>query len=251
MILITDHGPIRELKLNRPPVNALSAELIVVLRQTVEAAPRDGVQALILSGSPGVFSGGLDIPRLLGLDHAGMAEVWREFYALLQVLAGSPIPVAAALTGHAPAGGTVISLFCDWRVMAEGDYKLGTMEVQVGIPLPPVVLRALQRQVGPRRAERLAVGGPVLSPEEALRLGMVDELAPPDQVVQRALAWCQGLLAIPREGMLATRRQARADLVALFEQPETELQQVLANWWSVETQSSLRTLVNKLIKKTA
>ncbi|HJY48589.1 MAG TPA: enoyl-CoA hydratase-related protein, partial [Stellaceae bacterium] len=62
MFLTTDHGPIRELRLNRPPANALSLELIIALREAVEAAPRQGSRALILSGSPGRFSGGLDVP---------------------------------------------------------------------------------------------------------------------------------------------------------------------------------------------
>jgi enoyl-CoA hydratase/carnithine racemase len=231
-------------------VNALSPDLIIALRRVMETAVADGVRALVLSGAPGVFSAGLDLPLVLSLDRAGLAELWREFYALLGSLAASPIPVAAAMTGHAPAGGTVIALMCDWRLVAEGDFKLGVNEVQIGIPLPPIVLAALRRQVGPRRAERLAVGGLALSPEKALHAGLVDELVRPDQVVERALRWCQSLLSLPAEAMLATRRRARADLAALFEQsPEAELQTILAAMCSPETQSTLRAQVGKLGKK--
>ena len=115
MIITLDHGAVRELRLNRPPANALSPQLIVALREAVEGAPQDGVRALVLSGAPGMFSAGLDVPLLLTLDRAAMAGVWRDFYALLRALASSSIPIAAAITGHAPAGGTVLPLFCDWR----------------------------------------------------------------------------------------------------------------------------------------
>src|SRR5690242_3028689 len=157
MILTIDHGPIRELRLDRPPVNALSAELISVLRQAIATRPSQGVRALILSGSPGRFSGGLDVPSLLALDRAAIDNVWHDFYGLLGALAQSPIPIATAITGHAPAGGTVLSIFCDWRVMAEGDFRIGLNEVQVGIQMPPLILKALRRLVGPRQAEHMAV----------------------------------------------------------------------------------------------
>src|SRR6476646_6599982 len=148
MILSFNHGDIRELQLNRPPVNALTGELLSGLRQAIEQAPRDGVRALILSGLPGRFSAGLDVPLLLTLDAPAVAQLWRELYALLEAIASSPIPLVAAMTGHAPAGGTVLALFCDWRVLAEGDYKVGLNEVQVGIRLPPVLLGGLRRLVG-------------------------------------------------------------------------------------------------------
>src|ERR1700758_4660229 len=210
MILTFEHGAIRELRLNRPPVNALSPELIAALLQAVEVAPREDKRALVLSGSPGIFSAGLDVPVLLKLDRPAMVAVWRDFYALMNALASSPIPIAAAITGHAPAGGTVLALFFDWRVAAEGDFKIGLSEVQVGLPLPPVILSALQRLVGPRQAERLAVTGLLMSPAEAAVLGLVDEVAPAEQVMDRAVKWCQDVVALPRAAMDLTRRQARA-----------------------------------------
>lgn len=247
MITLVDHEAVQELHLNRPPVNALSTELLAGLREAVECAPRK-YQAVVISGSTGIFSAGLDVPLLLKLDREGMAGLWRELYALMQALATSPIPVCAAITGHAPAGGTVIALFCDWRVAAQGDFKLGLTEVQVGIGLPPVILRALQRQVGMRQAERLGVAGLLLSPEQALRAGLVDELAPPEETTARALAWCRKLLALPHHAMAATRRMARADLAALFASGEQEVKAVMDNWWSAETQAVLKAMVARLGK---
>jgi len=251
MIVTTNHGAVRELRMNRPPVNALNLELVVALRQAVETAPQSGVRALVLSGAPGRFSAGLDVPLLLGLDRGAIARLWREFYALLKALARSPIPIVAAITGHAPAGGTVLPLFCDWRVGAHGDFKLGLSEVQVGIILPPIILAALRRQVGARQAERLAVTGALISPQEALSVGLVDELAPVEQVVGRALEWCQGLLALPAEGMAVTRWNARSDLAGLFDNFEAELEAVTEDWWRPQTQLALRAMVERLGKKSS
>jgi Delta3-Delta2-enoyl-CoA isomerase len=252
MLLTINHGAVRELRLDRPPVNALSAELIAALRQAIVAAPEDRVRALILSGSPGRFSAGLDIPSLMVLDRSTMDSVWRDFYGLLRTIAQSPIPIATAITGHAPAGGTVLSIFTDWRVMAQGDYRIGLNEVQVGIQMPPLILKALRRLIGPREAEHMAVAGELIPVQGALRIGLVDAVAEPEQVVNRALEWCQRLLALPAEAMLGTRRDARADLCALFdEDTEAELREVTALWWRPETQNTLRALAEQLSKKKA
>ena len=250
MIVTTDHGAVRELRLNRPPVNALSAELITGLRQAVEAAPQDGARALVLSGSPGRFSAGLDIPLLLKLDRTAISHVWRELYGLMRALAVSPIPIAAAVTGHAPAGGTVLPIFCDWRVMAEGDWKVGLNEVRVGLALPPVILSGLSLLVGARQGARLAVGGILISPGEALNAGLVDEVVMPEQVIPRAIEWCKQLLALPIDAMTVTRRQARNGLFELFGGSlERELEQVTANWWNPEAQSMLRAVAERLGQK--
>lgn len=250
MIDIIDHGAVRELRLNRPPANALSPDLIPAIMRAVDTAPRQGARALVLSGSPGRFSGGLDVPLLLTLDRAAMSAVWRDFYSMMCVLATCPVPLVAAITGHAPAGGTVLSLFADYRIMAEGDWKLGLNEVQVGLILPPIILSALHRLVGAHQAERLAVSGVLLSPPEALRIGLIDEIVPPAQVVARAVEWCQGLVALPEAAMTSIRQKARADLTRLFERSfSSELDDVLEMWWNEQTQAALHALVQRLAKK--
>jgi Delta3-Delta2-enoyl-CoA isomerase len=250
MINIHKHGAVRVLQLYRPPVNALAPDLMNELREAVEEAAEESLGGLVLSGMPGMFSAGLDVPHLLTLDRVQMADVWRDFYALLRTLAASPIPVAAAITGHSPAGGAVLALFCDWRIAAEGKFKIGLNEVAVGLTLPPVILSALQRLVGFRQAERLAVGGLLLSPEEALANGLVDHLCPVDQVTGRAVAWVQSLLDLPRDAMATTRRKARADLVQIFDRDiPAELSQVTEMWWSPQTQDVLFKLVEQLASK--
>jgi Delta3-Delta2-enoyl-CoA isomerase len=249
MIQTIDHGPVRELRLDRPPANALDPGLITALRSAVEAAPGEGARALVLSGAPGFFSGGLDVPDLITRDRPAIEATWRDFYAMMRALAASTVPIAAAITGHSPAGGAVISLLCDYRVMAEGDFKIGLNEVQVGIPLPPVIHAALRRLLGAHVAERLSVSGRLLPAAEAARLGLVDELAAPERVVERAVEWCGQLLALPPGAMATTRRQARADLVRLFDEPQEEIGAVADAWFSDETQGVLRGIVERLAAK--
>jgi enoyl-CoA hydratase/carnithine racemase len=249
MIDTIDHGPVRELRLSRPPANALSGDLITALLRALGAAAHEGAGAVVLSGAPGMFSAGLDVPELLTLDRAAMNAVWREFYALLGIIASSPIPIAAAMTGHSPAGGMVLAIFCDWRICAEGNWKLGLNEVQVGLPLPPLIYSALRRLVGTRTAEHLAVSGRIVSPIEAVSLGMVDEVVPQELVVPRAVAWCEGLLKLPRFAMETTRKKTRADLIEGCEKGMAhEVDVVAEQWWNEETQSVLRGLASRLKK---
>jgi Delta3-Delta2-enoyl-CoA isomerase len=246
------HDDILELRLARPPVNALNPELIANLRQAIVRAPADGVRAIVLSGQPGIFSAGLDVPTLLGLDRDAMNAFWSEFMGLLGALARSPLPIVAAIAGHSPAGGAVLSLFCDYRVMArssdaEKPFRIGLNEVQVGLVVPQPIQVGLRRLVGTYRAERLMVAGAMITSEEAERIGMVDELAALEDVVPRALAWCKNHLALPREAMQGTRRLARADLAAAFDEPPAaSVQDFLDVWFSEEAQATLKALVERL-----
>lgn len=248
MITVVDHEHVRELRLDRPPANALNPELLRQLVEAVDDAPAEGARAVVLSGAPGMFSGGLDVPTLLALDRSGMEAAWSAFVDAMRVLAASPVPVAAAITGHSPAGGLVLALFCDRRVMARGEYKIGLNEVAVGITMPERILAALRRLVGPHRAEGIVVSGALFDPATALDLGLVDELADGDAVVDRALAWCRQLVALPRKAMTATRATARADLIALFDDvgPEVIAAELDRCWYSDEAQATLSALAARL-----
>jgi len=247
---VVDHDGVRELRLDHPPANALRAELLAALGAAVDAAPRDGVRALVLSGAPGFFSAGLDVPYLL---EAGREEVHRTFEALfacLRSLCGSTLPSVAALTGHATAGGAVLALCCDYRVMADGDYKVGLNEVQVGLPIPPVILGALERIVGPHAAERLCVEARLVGPREAERIALVDEVVALEEVLTAALAWCRRLLSLPPGAMRTTRNHARRRLLERFEQSDSLVPPEFSEAWSSEeTQAALRALVERLKKR--
>src|SRR5690606_8090917 len=146
MIERSRHDGIHELRLARPPVNALDPTLCRLLREAVDRAVADGARGIVLSGAPGVFSAGLDVPFLLQLDRTDQVRAaWDAFIEAARALAHSPVPVAAALTGQAPAGGCVLALCCDYRVMAEGDFRIGLNETQVGLVAPEGIQRLMRR----------------------------------------------------------------------------------------------------------
>jgi 3,2-trans-enoyl-CoA isomerase len=207
------------------------------------------VEAIVISGMPGMFTGGLDVPELLSLGREEIQSFWRSFYGLLRCVAASKIPVAAAITGHSPAAGAVLAVFCDRRVMAAGPFRFGMNEVQVGLSVPTVLQYAVKRLTGARVADALLISGSLVSPEEALSAGLVDEVVPPEAVVPRTIAWAESLLHLPRNAMSETRRLARADLVAQFDAvDESTYEKVTEQWFAEETQAAMRALVSRLSK---
>ncbi|SFS01143.1 Enoyl-CoA hydratase/carnithine racemase [Dyella sp. OK004] len=250
MLNLVTHDAITEINLARPPVNALNLDLLHAIQGAIAQAVKDGARGIVLSGAPGMFSAGVDVPALLGQDRAGVREYWRTFFATCSALAMSPVPVVASLTGHAPAGGAVLSLFCDYRVMAEGPFRIGLNEVQVGLIVPECIQLALRRVVGTYRAERLLVAGAMIESRQALAYGFVDELTAVDQVTTRALHWINELVALPPGAMLATRKLARADLTSAWADPDAlPIDQFVDAFFSEETQAVLQQLVARLKKK--
>jgi enoyl-CoA hydratase/carnithine racemase len=251
MLNITNHdNGIREIQLARPPVNALNLELLRALRAAIDDSVREGVRGIVLSGAQGLFSAGVDVPALLARDRAGVLEYWRELFSLCGTLARAPIPLVAAITGHSPAGGAVLALFCDYRVMAEGPYRIGLNEVQVGLIVPEAIQLALRRVVGTYRAERLLVSGAMIDAAAALACGFVDELTGVDQVTTRALHWLGELLALPAHAMLATRTLARADLAGAYADLDAlPLEDFTDAFFHPQTQAVLQALVARLKSK--
>ncbi|QEE24392.1 enoyl-CoA hydratase/isomerase family protein [Rhodanobacter glycinis] len=250
MLDIIRHDAITEIRLARPPVNALNLELLRTLRSSLDTVVNEGARGIVLSGAQGMFSAGVDVPALLQADRNGVREFWREFFGTCSSLAQSPVPVVAAITGHSPAGGAVLSLFCDYRVMADGPYKIGLNEVQVGLTVPDAIQFALRRVVGAYRAERLLVAGAMIDSAEALACGFVDETTAIDQVVTRARVWLDDLLTRPAHSMLATRRIARADLIDMWSDVDAlAIDDFVDGFYHPQTQTVLQALVARLKNK--
>ncbi len=240
------HGEVHELRLSRPPVNALSPDLLKFLADEIRRSPTQGARALVLSGKEGMFSAGLDIPVLIELEREELGRALVAFFDAIEALAASPVPVAAAITGHSPAGGAVLSLCCDWRVMAEGDFTIGLSEVRLGIPVPRIVADLATRAVGRRIGESLCVSGKLLNPEEALEVGFVDELAPANGVVAAARRWCEDIIEAPAQALADTRSVMRRDLVESIQSHSKDDVRLLADQWF---QPPLRTAMRELVAR--
>jgi enoyl-CoA hydratase/carnithine racemase len=242
-----DAGPIRTIRLARPPVNALHVPLFEAIGAAIEAAPRDGARGLVLTGAGKLFSAGLDVGVLAGLDKPALTAFLGSFFRCLQVMAQSPLPLVAAINGHSPAGGAVLALFCDQRIMARGDFRIGLNEVQVGLLPGPLIYGVLKRAVSLRVANQMLPQGLLLTPDEALAAGLVDELAEPAELQGRAHAWLERVLALPPLAYATTRAMVRSDLVAMMaEATAREQREMIEAWTGPETRASLAALVAKL-----
>lgn len=255
LIETRDFGAIRCLQLARPPVNALDPELCRALIAALEGAFSDGVLGIVLAGSPKIFSAGLDVPYLLSLgdDRRAVLECWQAFFGAARLLAESRVPVVAALTGHAPAGGCVLALCCDYRVMARSldpakPFAIGLNETQVGLVVPEGIQRLMRRLVGDYRAERLLVAGEMVAAERALEIGLVDELVDIDHVIPRAVTWLEALLKLPHQPMLQTRAISRQAVGEALSPDFIRLETFVQQWWEPDTQAALHALVAKLRK---
>jgi enoyl-CoA hydratase/carnithine racemase len=160
MLQKISNGRVLELRFNRPPANAFNHALLSAVIEAIDAAPGEGAEGLVISGSPGLFSGGLDVPTLLTLDRDGVLATWGAFMQVCAKLAACPIPVVAALTGHSPAGGImVVALLASLAVTTlSGVAYLGMSHARG--PLAPLLgaeaaaLQAAADQRGERKFRR-------------------------------------------------------------------------------------------------
>lgn len=250
MLELQRHGDLLEIRLARPPVNALEPEILQALAAAVRQAPADGARGIVLTGRPGMFSAGMDVPYLMKLPADRIGPAWSTLFDAARALASSDVPVVAAIGGHSPAGGCVLALCCDYRIMARGPYMIGLNEVQVGLVAPDAIQALMRRVVGPYRAERLLVAGALVDSEQALAIGLVDELTDAEHVDVRARVWLETLLQMPETAMRATRRLARADMIdALNAFTDEKLAGFMDEWHSPSTQAALNALLAKLGKK--
>lgn len=231
MIEIQDHGLVRQVRLARPPVNALDAELLSRLDAALAAAAASSARAVVLSGGAGVFSAGLDVRELASGDQGRINALVEHFGRVQLRLARSPLPVVAAIGGHCPAGGAVMSILCDYRIMADGPFRIGLNEVRMGLYPGATVYRCFERLLGTRHAAALLATGALIEPRQALALGLVDEVVEPGRVDARAIEYANELAALPPQAYARTRALVRRDLVRLFDEPEETLESLLASGW--------------------
>lgn len=206
-------GGVVVLTLDRPPVNALETSFVRDLSATLEAESREA-QALVLTGTGKAFSAGVDTKAAATLDREGQRAGVEAINSLVTTLFGLPLPVVAAVNGHALGGGLIVPLACDVLVATRADCKLGLTEVIAGVPFPAAPLAVCRCRLSPPAYNNLCLTGRVIGPEEALALGVVDELAAPERLVERASAVAAELAGYPAYARVKdqVRATARAEM---------------------------------------
>jgi enoyl-CoA hydratase len=190
--------------------NAMGEAFCAELLEALERVRADsGVRGLMLTGAGRFFSAGRDLREA---DERGpLRPAGNAFEAALRAAFAFPKPLAAAVNGHAIAGGLVLALAADYCVLAEGDYKVGLTELDIGLPLPRVAFEIL-RQALPRRAlTRLVYGADLIGPAEAFALGVGEALVPAAQLQDAALSWLRPVAARPLPAFAVCKRWLRAE----------------------------------------
>jgi enoyl-CoA hydratase/carnithine racemase len=176
------------IRLDRPPMNALNGEIQHgLITASREAAERRDVAAVIVWGGEKVFAAGADIKEMGTMSYTDMVDHSALLQDFTRALARLPKPTVAAITGYALGGGCEVALACDFRVAAD-DARLGQPEILLGIIPGAGGTQRLARLVGPARAKDLVFSGRMVSADEALAIGLVDEVVPAAEVHAAARA---------------------------------------------------------------
>jgi len=180
-------GGVGTIRLDRPPMNALNAQVQDELQEAArEATGRADVRAVVIYGGEKVFAAGADIKEMVAADYAAMVERAAPLQAAFDALARIPKPTVAAVTGYALGGGCELALTADFRVCGD-NAKLGQPEILLGIIPGAGGTQRLPRLIGPARAKDLVYSGRFVGADEALAIGLVDKVVPPDDVYSAAV----------------------------------------------------------------
>jgi len=221
------------LTLNRPKVNAINQELVQDLNSRItQIQQNNSMRGIILTGLPGTFSAGLDVPHLSSLKPPELEVFWKHFISLLITILESRLIFISAISGHAPAGGLVLSLATDYRIMCEGNFKLGLNEVAVGIRVPKSVTELTASVVGSRNAQLALLTGKLYSPSEAQNLGFVDEIVSRDSLLPYSIKFMNEWLNSTSFAVDETRKRTNHDLVSSMKsRKEEEVKAFVADWF--------------------
>jgi len=214
MIERKDEGSVAVLSIAHGPVNVMDLELLAAITETFTGLADDPARAVVLTGAGRAFSAGVDLSRILAGGHDYIAEFMPALSEALMAVFTFDRPVIAAVNGHAIAGGAVLALAADQRVMTSGKGAIGTPEALVGVAFPRAALDIVVYAVGEIVGRKMIIGAENYPPEQALALGIVDELADPESVVSRAVEVATGLAErIPADAFAHTKLQLRRHII--------------------------------------
>jgi len=235
--------------LAREKANALNEQMVEELMDAVVNAKLDPqVKGVVLaSASPRFFSGGFDVAEVFAYDRSRMKSFFSRFMDLYEALYKLPKPVVGAISGHAYAGGAVLALTCDYRVMAEGGAGFALNEIDLGFTLPPGIVRMALHALGQRSGSWMVLSGHVFTPDQAIECGLVDEKAPPDSVLERAIERARMLASKPAQAF-AIMKQMTRELggYGAGVSDHQELEPFLDSWFSPQAEEKKRALLQSL-----
>lgn len=213
--------------------NALSPAGLAELEQSLRALVAEGAPPLLLRSAGSSFCTGLDLDVARALDRAGMRGFMEAFHRGLAAMAAYPGPAVAAIGGHALAGGALLALSCDLRIMARGRARFGVHGVQLGVSYPDVAIEIARYQLGARRAADLLYEGTLRGADEALGAGWIDAVEEEDRLLIAAL---DALRRCVTRSKPELRRPLNATLARI---DARGMDAWLDQWFSVDTQSRL------------
>jgi Delta3-Delta2-enoyl-CoA isomerase len=243
-----DDEQIQVIELRGGKANAMTTELLDTIERAIDDLERGPARVGVLVGYERFFSAGLPLPALIDLDRPAMQTFIERFSRAMTRVYAAEKPLVAAINGHAIAGGCVLALMCDWRIMADdAQLKIGLSEAQLGIGLPAIILEPLRAQVQPSALIPIALEGKLLAPADAVSLGLVHALAPAGELVAHATARAKQLAAIPPVAAQQIRRALRTPVLeAMARTAQVETVRWLDTWFSDEGRARLRAAVDKL-----
>ena len=244
------HGDAALLRMSGGKANAIDAAFLARMGALLDEAQSSGARALVVTGYEQFFCAGLDLPFLLPLPRAGIEAFLEQFNQLMLRLFTFPLPVVAAVNGHAVAGGCVLALQADVRIMAVGKARIGLSEVPLGLGLPLVVIETLRSQVPQRSLLPIALEGKLLLASEALDHGLVHEVAEPALLVERAVARAEELAALPSGSFAQVKAALRRPVLEAICAHAAEDNRSWADlWFSPSGQQGVRAAVARLQKR--
>lgn len=188
LVRIESRDAVRIVVLDRPPVNAIDLPVVRALEKAFAAVAEDeACRAVVVTGRPGVFSAGIDTRAIPAYDAATRAEMLRTVNRLILAVYGIPKPLVAAVGGHALGAGLVLPIASDYRVVAEGDFKLGLTEAAAGVPFPAGPLAVCQTELSARTFAVLGLGSKAYPPRAPELAEIVDLVVDPSAVLDAAV----------------------------------------------------------------
>ncbi|MGI9414374.1 MAG: enoyl-CoA hydratase/isomerase family protein [Hyphomicrobiales bacterium] len=210
LINIEQNDGVVTLRLTRKPANALDIGFLEDIDAALAGLDAEaGWRVLVVTGTDGVFSAGVDLKKLPALDGAAQDRIIHALNRLYTRLYGLSRPTIAAVNGHAIAGGLVLALACDYRIAASQPARFCLTEVQVGVAFPVSALEIARMELAPHLCRNFLLFGGTIDPEAAHSGGIVDELVAPADVMTRARDKAEELKTIPPGGYAAIKAQLR------------------------------------------